>query len=281
MLTSWGFGLKGRMSSEHGEEGWILSLHGSHAEARVIEQMVSVKYGIPMTCWKESPHEGRREASHVALLYDHLDLDQLEQAACLALGAYNREREYPFVQMRCTRPKYGNRHPMIVRSCNLLPGIMEVPVPVGGQKIRWEPIRAVDVQPYEGPVYSMAVDRYQHYVADGLVTHNCFYGWKLGAAHEFFGPNNVPDLWAIKKVNPTKMVHLTEKPAELAARAMQYSSRPGENVLDLFGGSGSTLIAAEQTGRKAFLMELDPLYCDVIVERFEKFTGKKAELANA
>jgi DNA modification methylase len=58
---------------------------------------------------------------------------------------------------------------------------------------------------------------------------------------------------------------------------MQYSSRPGENVLDLFGGSGSTLMAAEQTGRKAFLMELDPLYADVIVERYEKFTGKKAE----
>ena len=80
----------------------------------------------------------------------------------------------------------------------------------------------------------------------------------------------------MKKVNPQNMVHLTEKPVELAARAMQFSSRPGENVLDLFGGSGSTLIAAEQTGRKAFLMELDPLYADVIVERFEKFTGKKA-----
>ena len=48
-------------------------------------------------------------------------------------------------------------------------------------------------------------------------------------------------------------------------------------MLDLFGGSGSTLIAAEQTGRKAFLMELDPLYCDVIVQRYEKFTGRKAE----
>jgi intein/homing endonuclease len=71
--------------------------------------------------------------------------------------------------------------------------------------------------------------------------------------------------------------HNTEKPVELAVRAMQYSSRPGENVLDLFGGSGSTLIAAEQTGRKAFWMELDPLYCDVIVQRFEQFTGKKAQ----
>ncbi|HEV3084103.1 MAG TPA: site-specific DNA-methyltransferase, partial [Gemmataceae bacterium] len=86
------------------------------------------------------------------------------------------------------------------------------------------------------------------------------------------------DLWAIKKVNPQSMVHLTEKPVELASRAMEYSSRPGENVLDLFGGSGSTLIAAEQTGRKAFLMELDPHYCDVIIPRWEQFTGKKAVL---
>lgn len=103
-----------------------------------------------------------------------------------------------------------------------------------------------------------------------------FYGWKEGAAHVYLGPNNATDLWHVKKVNPQSMVHLTEKPVELAVRAMQYSSREGENVLDLFGGSGSTLIAAEQTGRKAFLMELDPLYCDVIVQRFEKFTGRKA-----
>jgi DNA modification methylase len=109
----------------------------------------------------------------------------------------------------------------------------------------------------------------------------CFYGWKEGAAHQFFGPTNATDLWAVKKVNPQSMIHLTEKPVELAARAMQYSSRPGENVLDLFGGSGSTLIAAERTGRRAFLLELDPLYVDVIVTRFEKFSGKKAQRQQA
>jgi DNA modification methylase len=67
------------------------------------------------------------------------------------------------------------------------------------------------------------------------------------------------------------------KPVELAVRAIEYSSRPGENVLDLFGGSGSTLIGCEKTGRHAFLMELDMPYCDVIVQRWEQFTGKKAE----
>jgi DNA modification methylase len=104
----------------------------------------------------------------------------------------------------------------------------------------------------------------------------CFYGWREGAAHRFFGPANIPDLWHVKKVNPQSMVHLTEKPVELATRSLYYSSKPGENVVDLFGGSGSTLIACEQQGRRAFLMELDPLYCDVIVRRWESFTGQKA-----
>ena len=106
----------------------------------------------------------------------------------------------------------------------------------------------------------------------------CFYGWRQGAAH-WFNPQikNATDVWSIKKVNPASMVHLTEKPVELAVRALTYSSRPGKNVLDLFGGSGSTLIACEQTKRKAFLMELDALYCDVIVQRFENFTGLKAK----
>ena len=108
-----------------------------------------------------------------------------------------------------------------------------------------------------------------------------FYGWREGAAHRWFGPNNITDVWSVKKVNPQSMVHLTEKPVELATRAMEYSSRPSENVLDLFAGSGSTLIAAEQTGRRALLMELDALYCDVIVRRWEQFTGKQAVLAES
>ena len=79
------------------------------------------------------------------------------------------------------------------------------------------------------------------------------------------------DVWPIKKVNPQSMIHLTEKPVELAVRAIQYSSLTGENVLDLFGGSGSTIVGCEQTGRKGFSMELDTLYCDVIRRRWAEF----------
>ena len=105
-----------------------------------------------------------------------------------------------------------------------------------------------------------------------------FFGWKLGAGHKFYGPKNITDVWSVKKVTPQSMEHLTQKPVELAVRAIQYSSLPGQNVLDLFGGSGSTLIGAEQTGRNAFLMELDCPYADVIVDRYQRFTGKQAIL---
>lgn len=89
---------------------------------------------------------------------------------------------------------------------------------------------------------------------------------------------NESDLWNVKK--DTNYVHPTQKPVALSVRAFGNHVKL-LNVLDLFGGSGSTLIGAEQTGRSAFLMELDPKYCDVIVKRWENFTGKKAELVNA
>jgi hypothetical protein len=153
---------------------------------------------------------------------------------------------------------------------------MAVPVPGRGAKFEWQAIGHVDVQPYCGTVYSLDVHRYHHYVADGIVTHNCFYGWHEGAAHKFYGPTNAADVWTVQKVASQNMVHLTQKPVELAVRAIQYSSRVGENVLDLFGGSGSTLIACHLTGRRAFLMEVDPLYCDVVVRRWEAFSGQRA-----
>jgi DNA modification methylase len=106
----------------------------------------------------------------------------------------------------------------------------------------------------------------------------CFYSWREGAAHKFYGPANITDVWSVKKVSSQQAEHLTQKPTELAVRAIQYSSLAGENVLDLFGGSGSTLIACEQTGRSGFLMEIDPLYADVICDRFQRFTGKPAVL---
>jgi site-specific DNA-methyltransferase (adenine-specific) len=107
-----------------------------------------------------------------------------------------------------------------------------------------------------------------------------FYGWTPGAAHQPPADRKQDSVWEVDKPRANK-VHPTMKPVELITRAIQNSSRVGEIVLDSFGGSGSTLIAAEQTKRKARLIELDPKYCDVIVQRWETLTGLKAELVNA
>lgn len=133
----------------------------------------------------------------------------------------------------------------------------------------------------------------------------CKYGWKEGAAHYFISErdhttviededfHNFDKKHLIKLLEsiysqessiidcerPTKAaLHPTMKPIKLMGYLIKNSSKPGEKVLDLFGGSGSTLIACEQLGRKCYMMEYDPKYVDVIIERWETLTGQKAEL---
>ncbi|MDZ4678409.1 MAG: site-specific DNA-methyltransferase [Oligoflexia bacterium] len=95
---------------------------------------------------------------------------------------------------------------------------------------------------------------------------------------EWLGGKDESDVWEMSRGNTSEYVHPTQKPVELIERAIRNSCKRDGIVLDLFGGSGSTLIAAEKTKRKARLMELDPKYCDVIIARWEKFTGQKAVL---
>jgi DNA modification methylase len=105
----------------------------------------------------------------------------------------------------------------------------------------------------------------------------CIYAFKKGKAPFWNGPNNEVTVWDVKRHSKNEF-HPTQKPVELPVRAMENSSKGGDIVLDLFGGSGSTLIACEKINRHARLMELDPKYCDVIVKRWQDFTGKKAVL---
>lgn len=105
------------------------------------------------------------------------------------------------------------------------------------------------------------------------------YGWREGANRHWCGDRDQGDVWEIKK--PAKnTLHPTQKPVEVPERAIRNSSRPGSLVLDCFGGSGSTLIACERTGRVCRVMELDPKYCDVIVRRWQDWTGQKAQRAD-
>ena len=103
------------------------------------------------------------------------------------------------------------------------------------------------------------------------------YGWKDGTQHFWCGARDQGDVWFIKKPQVNDL-HPTMKPVELVERAVRNSSKDRDTVLDPFGGSGTTLIACEKTGRQARVIELEPKYCDVICRRFMDFSGKAATL---
>lgn len=105
-----------------------------------------------------------------------------------------------------------------------------------------------------------------------------FYGWVNN--HKFYGGKNGMDIWRISRTKKNDL-HPTMKPVELVEKAMLDGSQVNGIVLDLFGGSGTTLIAAEKNGRVSRLMELDPKYCDVIVKRWQAFTGQEAVLESS
>lgn len=105
------------------------------------------------------------------------------------------------------------------------------------------------------------------------------YGWKDGTDHYWCGARDQGDVWLFDKPHKNDL-HPTMKPVALVERAIRNSSKSRDIVLDLFGGSGTTMIAAERTGRQARLLELDPRYVDVIVRRWEKVSGRRAAHAD-
>ncbi len=103
------------------------------------------------------------------------------------------------------------------------------------------------------------------------------YGWKEGAAHHFINDRTQSTILEFDRPRQSSL-HPTMKPIDLVARLLKNSSKENDKILDLFGGSGSTIIAAEQLNRNCYTMELDPKYCDVIVKRWESLTNKEAIL---
>ena len=106
------------------------------------------------------------------------------------------------------------------------------------------------------------------------------YGWKEGTDHFWCGARDQGDVWFIKKPHVNDL-HPTMKPVELVERAIRNSSKGRDTVLDPFGGSGTTLIACEKSGRQARVIELDPKYCDVAVRRWQEYTGGIAQHADS
>lgn len=312
-----GFGLKHRMIQEKATEGWIIDTFDSRSAAQICEQLLAVKYGIPYTHWETEKgflkDTSQRTKDDIEWLYEHLDPVEMNKNAERLLEDYGRSRKYPLVNKQKMRQSYSRRVTARIESCNLIPDLMLIPVPYdkwdsqNNKTFDWMPIQEIQWKPFSGTVYSLAVDTHEHYIADGLVTHNCLYGWKDGATHYFVNDRSQTTVFKEEPVDFTKMkkeellkfiqehlvkediptsviyedkpkrndMHPTMKPVKLLSRLMANSSKKGWIVLDPFGGSGSTLIAAELTGRTARTIEMDPRYADVIVRRYVMTTGKK------
>lgn len=103
----------------------------------------------------------------------------------------------------------------------------------------------------------------------------CLYGWKDGAAHNWYSDRSQTTILKFDRPN-RNAEHPTMKPVGLFQYLIRNSTKRGDIVLDSFGGSGTTLIACEQSGRSARIIELDPCYCDVIIERWQNLTGQRA-----
>ena len=104
----------------------------------------------------------------------------------------------------------------------------------------------------------------------------CLYGWKDGAAHKWYAGREETTCLFFDRPN-RNLEHPTMKPIKLFSYLISNSTKEADKVIDLFGGSGTTLIACEELKRDCYMMEIDPHYCDVIIKRWEDYTGKKAE----
>lgn len=130
---------------------------------------------------------------------------------------------------------------------------------------------------YESVLSGLLLDEAAQELQEGFSP--CLYGWKDGKAHNWYKKRKERDVMFFDKPRASKE-HPTMKPVLLFDYEMQCNTKPGDNVLDLFGGSGTLIIAAEQNKRNAYVMEFDPKYADVIIDRWEKFTGDKAVKLN-
>ena len=106
----------------------------------------------------------------------------------------------------------------------------------------------------------------------------CWFGW-VDTGNNFIDDRKLTNVWNCNRPKKSEL-HPTMKPIELCEKAVKHGSKSNQIVLDLFGGSGSTMIACEKTNRKCYMMELDPKYIDVIIKRWEQYTGQKAEKIN-
>jgi DNA modification methylase len=310
IFAPYGCNLKLRTKAEHADASWILSTHENELDALCAEQVASVRYGIPTTHWRVHGTESCRSEDQIKKIYDCLDKTILLNGALKALADYGRRLQYPLFE-RDTFSRVASRlFTCLVRSSNLIPEIMELPIPDKyGEEFSWHPIASIRRTPYDGIVYSLDVEGNHHYVADGIVTHNCFFGFKEGEPpasnekgvnwyldqhesasfgwfkgskppHQIDSGRHLTTVWQVDydgKGRSNAMEHPTSKPVRLFEIPMLHHTQPGDICLEPFSGSGSQIIAGERVGRKVYAIEISPVFVDVAIRRWQRYTGMPAK----
>ena len=178
-----GLHLATRARIERADAAWILRVFDDRQTAAQYESIVAARYGLPTACFTE--RAGYPQA-HLDGIWVALDADEQAGRAAEALADHGRSAQWPLYDREERFAKRGKRTPLTVRACNLLPELMRVPVyDVERRRIDWQPF-TIDERHYSGLVYSLDVERSHTYVADGIVTHNCLYGWRGSSANALY-----------------------------------------------------------------------------------------------
>ena len=197
LYNSRGFGLAVRVSQEQADEAWILSTHENKIEGAVAEQVAQCRYGIPTTHWitaNKPTGQQQRTDDQIDSIYHQLDGGTIEAGAMQALADHGRDPRFPIVDSRVIG-LFSRSRLSLLRASNLIEGVTQLPIPTGGESYEWETITSNQAKPFNGEVWSIDVDRDHHYIADGIVTHNCFYGGKAGGQARWYGDRCQTTMW--------------------------------------------------------------------------------------
>lgn len=250
-------GIRTRMHQEKCNRGWILDVYDNPREAWVDEQLNATVYGIPQITFQTSK-----------VNYTYKDVDELyrripdiEGRAKTLLQRYNRDIRYPIAttrEWRGTQPRHiSSNHLFPIESCNIIPDFMEMMVYTPDGRGRYSPLKEVRYIEGEDDVYSLSIERYHNYVADGVLTHNCIYGFKGADVNIFKREADKPE---------TKVYRLTDnyrsgaQIVDLASRIIeQVPDRIEKDVNIKSGRTGEVTIDSKSNIHKYFdMLRNDP-----------------------
>ncbi len=183
------FGLSARMRSEGADAGWVIGIHDDYIQAYTHEQIVAARYGMPQLTFRTT--NGSR-LTQLQIDYIHTSIGDTTEKASDCLFDHGRNIDYPLIDRNNEQQRRGGSTYFVTESCNLIPGFMAIPV--APEPITFHPktpfktdFQVIEVSQarYHGQVYSLEVDRYELYVADGLLTHNSIYGFAGADAASF------------------------------------------------------------------------------------------------